>query len=432
MTREELQKLKNRYGLVGFDPAFENALQQAVSVAIRDDIRVFIYGETGVGKESIARIIHDYSPRKKAKFVAINCGAIPEGTIDSELFGHEKGAFTGADDKRKGFFEEANNGTIFLDEIGDMPFSTQSRLLRVLQNGELYRVGSSVPQRIDVRVIAATNVDMFSSISRGKFRSDLYYRLSQFPIHVPALRERSQDIKLLFVKFASDIISQYTDIPEFTCTPEGFEELQKYAWPGNIRQLKNVAEQIAIIETERQLTPDIIKKYLPEIPTSTKQHLPILYNTPNDFNSEYTHQATLQLIYQLRQEVNDLRNIVNSIVIGSTSTNIGKESISHTNYPTSDNRILGNSPLYIPDKTNPYHNENEHEIEDVDPETIETSNTGIEENRDTSSNNLSLDKNEKALIIAALKKNKNNRRKTALDLGISTRTLYRKINDYGL
>ena len=258
----DIQSIKQRFGIIGNDPALNRAIEVAVQVAATD-LTVFINGESGTGKDVFPQIIHQNSARKHGPYFAINCGAIPEGTIDSELFGHEKGSFTGAYDTRKGYFEVADGGTLFLDEVGELPLATQARLLRVLENGEFIKVGSSKIQKTNVRVVAATNVDIPMAIEKGRFREDLYYRLNTVPIHIPALRERKDDIKLLFRKFASDFAEKY-HIPAVTLTPEAMVMLENYRWDGNIRQLKNVTEQISIIETERVITPEILKNYLPE------------------------------------------------------------------------------------------------------------------------------------------------------------------------
>ena len=271
MDQNELIAVKQRYGIIGHDPALDRAIDIAVQVA-KTDLTVLITGESGSGKENFSKIIHDNSPRKHGRYIAVNCGAIPEGTIDSELFGHEKGSFTGASDARKGYFEEADGGTIFLDEVADLPLATQVRLLRVLESGEFLRVGSSVPKKTNVRVVAATNINIPHRISEGKFREDLYYRLNTVPIHVPALRDRKEDIYLLFTKFASDF-SEHYHMPPIELTPDALEVLKSYPWPGNIRQLKNVTEQMSIIERTRLIDEQTVASYLPDASLSS---LPVL------------------------------------------------------------------------------------------------------------------------------------------------------------
>ena len=306
-----LNSIKQRYGIIGFDPALDRAIDVAVQVA-RTDLSVLITGESGVGKENFPRIIHDNSRRKNGQYIAVNCGAIPEGTIDSELFGHEKGAYTGAVDLRRGYFESVDGGTIFLDEVADLPLSTQIRLLRVLENGEFIRVGSSKVLKTNVRVVAATNVDIADRIAKGKFRSDLYYRLNSVPIHVPALRERKGDIYPLFMKFATDFSAQYS-FPPIQLDEEAQKMLREYRWPGNIRQLKHVTEQISLLEKERVVTAEVLSTYLTD---PIGSNLPALRPSESENSDYFQREVIFKFIAELQREISELKGVVNQLISG--------------------------------------------------------------------------------------------------------------------
>lgn len=398
MTRSEIQQVKLRFGIIGNTETLSRAIDIAIQVA-PTDLSVLITGESGVGKESFPQIIHQYSRRKHGQYIAVNCGAIPEGTIDSELFGHEKGAFTGAIGERKGYFGEADGGTIFLDEVGELPLPTQARLLRVLESGEFIKVGSSKVQKTDVRIVAATNVNLLEAISQGRFREDLYYRLNTVPIQIPPLRERPDDIVLLFRKFATDFAEKYR-MPAIQLTEDAKKILAAYPWPGNVRQLKNVTEQISIIETNRDITPTILQTYLPVLPG---QKLPMLFgqNKQNKtFESE--REILYQVLFDMRQDVTELKKLVHDIMTEKAPTNT---SVVNSTVPT----INIQSPHPI--------KQEEDDIQDTE-EYVEES--------------LSLDELEKDMIKKALDKHHGKRKNAAKDLNISERTLYRKIKEYGL
>ncbi len=398
----ELRSIKQRFDIIGENPALDRALEIAVQVA-GTDLSVLITGESGVGKEVIPQIIHVNSPRKHNQYIAVNCGAIPEGTIDSELFGHEKGSFTGAFETRKGYFEVADGGTLFLDEVAELPLSTQVRLLRVIQSGEFIKVGSSKVQKTNVRVIAATNVNLPRAIEHGKFREDLFYRLNTVPILVPSLRERPGDIHLLFKKFALDFADKYM-MPAIRLTPDAVDMLQGYRWPGNVRQLKSIAEQISVIEHNRLIDSQILKKYLPKdapsrLPVRTEGH-GADYLTDRDI--------IFKILYQLRQEVEELKQRV-----------AGTESI-HPNPRISSNKDLSNS---IEETT----------IVDYEPEPEEEpSSDGYASSASNQESQLSIQKVNEDLIRRALEKHNGKRKLAAIELGISERTLYRKIKELNL
>lgn len=403
MTNQELQSLKNKYDIIGNDPALNRALEVAVAVA-PTDITVLVTGESGVGKENIPKVIHQNSPRKRGKYFAINCGAIPEGTIDSELFGHEKGSFTGANEMRRGYFEEADGGTLFLDEIGELPLPSQAKLLRVLQSGEFIRVGSSKVLKTDVRVIAATNINLLHAVSKGKFREDLYYRLNAVSIIMPALRERPGDINLLFRKFASDFSAKY-GFSKVSLTEDASILLRKYRWPGNIRQLKNVAETISALESSR-MTPgsdkcmigvDVLSKYIPrEEPNLLPATAPSYQETPE---SAAEREAIIRSIFQLKQDVEYLKDV------------IAKAGLARQNAPA----------IAPPEQQVPVRQEVAHEVYeyDEDPEDQELEEQKPEE---TSIKKASLE-----LILKVLDKHGGNRADAAEELGISERTIYRKL-----
>ena len=403
MTNLELQSLKNKYDIIGNDPALNRALEIAVAVA-PTDITVLVSGESGVGKENIPRIIHQNSPRKRGKYFAINCGAIPEGTIDSELFGHEKGSFTGANEMRRGYFEEADGGTLFLDEIGELPLASQAKLLRVLQSGEFMRVGSSKVLKTDVRVIAATNVNLFHAVSKGKFREDLYYRLNAVTIMMPALRERAADINLLFRKFASDFSAKY-GFSKVTLTEDASILLRKYRWPGNIRQLKNVAETISALESSRMapgsdkciVDVDVLSRYIPrEEPNLLPAASPAYQETPE---SAAEREAIIRSIFQLKQDVEYLKDVV------------AKAGLARSSAPA----------IAPPDQQMPVAQDMVHDMYeyDDDPEDQEFDEQQPED--------MSIKKANRELIDRVLRKHDGNRKAAAAELGISERTLYRKL-----
>ena len=410
---QEIQSVKQRFGIIGNAPALSHAIQIAIQVA-PTDMTVLITGESGSGKESFSKIIHHLSTRKHGQFIAINCGGIPEGTIDSELFGHEKGEFTGAQEARKGYFEVTNGGTIFLDEIGDMPLGTQARLLRVLENGEFIRVGSSKVQKTDVRVVTATNVNLYEAVQKGKFREDLYYRLNTVPIYVPPLRERGSDIELIFRKFASDFSEKY-NIPPVRLNDEAKSVLVKFRFPGNIRQLRNLAEQMSVLETERDVTAEQLKKYLP-----SESSLPALSKQSKGSDDFSERDILYKILFDMKKDVNDLKKLVyDSLQNESQGSQIINK---HSDLFHSINSLdeLSNSSLVI-------HKNNRDTNDDSDIEVVEDIDHSMD---DSASESLSLDEKEKEMILKALKKNHNKRKYAAQDLGISERTLYRKLKLY--
>lgn len=406
----EIQSIKNRFGIIGNSSGLNHAISIAEKVA-GTNLTVLISGESGVGKEVFSHIIHQLGARKHNPFIAVNCGAIPEGTIDSELFGHEKGSFTGAHEARKGYFETVNGGTIFLDEIGELPLGTQARLLRVLESGEYIRVGSSKVVKTDVRLIAASNVNLQEAVRAGKFREDLYYRLSTVPIYIPPLRERGEDIYMLFRKFSSDF-SEKNKIPQVKLTDDAKELILKYTWPGNVRQLKNVAEQVSILAVEKEVTAKELVQIVPDI---TASRLPALAEARYESGgSNFTEREILyKLIFDVKNDLNDLKQFVYDI----TKHQVNGEQLPNRNFEIPQNTnaekpfIISqtgtNQPIVIQDKKN-Y----------IDTETVEES--------------LSITDKERELILKALKKHKNKRREASNDLGISERTLYRKIKEYGI
>lgn len=409
----ELQALKNKFDIIGNSPALNYALTTAEKVAATD-LTVLIMGESGVGKEVFSKIIHQLSPRKHNPFIAINCGAIPEGTIDSELFGHEKGSFTGAVDKRKGYFEAVDGGTIFLDEIAEMPLGTQSRLLRLLQNGEFIKVGASQIQKVDVRVIAATNVDLQEAVRRGKFREDLYYRLNTVPIIVPPLRDRGDDIYLLFRKFAVDFCEKNKiQIPTFT--EEAKQLITAYRWPGNVRQLKNVAEQICILSDATTIYPDDVLRFIPNTSTSMQ------YAGSGQDYSTMGGEMTIKMLVDIKQDLVDIKRLFFELSKNS-SQQFEQFSGFHENL---ENKVMALDRYVQPSPTSTYTKSNVIEL----PER----NISVQSNREEEMpNNLSLVDMEKKYIEWALKKNRGKRKYAAEELGISERTLYRKIIDYNL
>lgn len=404
----DIQSIKQRFGIIGNDPNLNRAIEVAVQVAATD-LTVFINGESGTGKDVFPQIIHQNSSRKHGPYFAINCGAIPEGTIDSELFGHEKGSFTGAYEARKGYFEVANDGTLFLDEVGELPMATQARLLRVLENGEFIKVGSSKIQKTNVRVVAATNVNIPEAIEKGRFREDLYYRLNTVPIHIPPLRDRKDDIKLLFRKFASDF-SEKNRIPPIQLTPEALIMLENYRWNGNIRQLKNVTDQISIIEKDRIVTPDVLLKYLP-----TQTSLPALFKDESRADSISERDLLYKVLFDMRKDIAELRKTVDDL----TSNNI----VQTTPMPTQQHI----SPMsYSPNNWN--FNDEKNIIENDTTQDAEAEFVTDE----FITNSLSLQEKEKDTILKALRKHNGKRKDAAKELGISERTLYRKIKEYDI
>tara|TARA_B110000503_G_scaffold111774_3_gene167429 strand:- start:2237 stop:3556 length:1320 start_codon:yes stop_codon:yes gene_type:complete len=437
----DVLSIKRRFGIIGTSASLDRAVMVAAQVA-PTDISVLVLGESGVGKESIPRIVHQFSTRKHGPFIAVNCGAIPEGTIDSELFGHEKGSFTGATESRKGYFEEANGGTIFLDEVAELPLTTQVRLLRVLETGEFIRVGSSKVQKTDVRVVAATNVLFDQAIQKGRFREDLYYRLSQVPIQVPALRERAADIHLLFRKFTTDFSETY-QMPPLSLTPDAIEVLENYPWPGNIRQLKNTAEQMSILESQRILDSDTLLTYLPE---SHRSRLPVRDEQKKQEDQLNEREILYKVLFDLRQEMHDLKKLVMSLLekggdLGMEESALVNRLFNQVSSPVkglpegrslepestpeamrSSSPRLGASKSpskYSEERDFAYRNRASEDLDEADE---------VEEVEEI----LSLQDSEKELIRRALLKHGNRRKHAAFELGISERTLYRKIKEYGL
>jgi transcriptional regulator with PAS, ATPase and Fis domain len=410
IQESELNSVKLRFGIIGNAPNLNHAVAVAMQVA-PTDMTVLINGESGSGKESFSKIIHNLSARKHGQFIAINCGSIPEGTIDSELFGHEKGSFTGAHEARKGYFEVTHGGTIFLDEIGEMPLSTQARLLRVLENGEFLKVGSSKVQKTDVRVVAATNVNLLQKVQESKFREDLYYRLSTVPIYVPPLRERGKDIELLFRKFATDFAEKYRVKP-IALSEEAKQILLRYRFPGNIRQLKNLAEQISVLSAEQKdISADMLTGFIPKDPT-----LPALYsqNNPSDISER---EILYKVLFDLKKDVTELKKIVlDNPANAEKFSSLASDHINHFESLQTEHKPEG-PPVVLNIKPTDQDDGSE-DVEDITHVTEDDS--------------LSIEKKEKELIIKALTKNRNKRKYAARDLGISERTLYRKIKEYGL
>jgi len=423
---ESVQAIKQRFEIIGNDPRLNRAVEKAIQVA-PTDISVLVTGESGVGKESIPKIIHALSHRKHGKYIAVNCGAIPEGTIDSELFGHEKGAFTGATATREGYFEVADGGTIFLDEVGELPLTTQVRLLRVLENGEFIKVGSSQVQKTNVRIVAATNVNMFDAIAKGRFREDLYYRLSTVEILLPPLRDRQEDIHLLFRKFSSDFAHKYK-MPPIKLDDNAVQLLQNYRWSGNIRQLRNVAEQISVLETNRNISLSTLRHYLPEAGTN----LPAVVKgqkAESDFSNE--REILYKVLFDMKSDLNDLKKLTMELMQNGNTNKVhesnkgliqkiyGNGSETH-----SDFEELSRPEVFAPQKPQRPEPVVEHHEDDEDnylfAETVEEEET------------LRLDEKEIELIKKALERNKGKRKAAADELGISERTLYRKIKQFDL
>jgi len=425
LTEQEIQSIKNRFGIIGNSPLLNHAIQVAAQVAATD-MTVLITGESGSGKESFSKIIHQLSQRKHGQFIAINCGAIPEGTIDSELFGHEKGSFTGAHEARKGYFEVTDGGTIFLDEIGEMPLGTQARLLRMLENKEFIRVGSSKVQKTDVRVVAATNVNLFDAVEKGRFREDLYYRLNTVPIYVPPLRERGSDVDLLFRKFAADFSEKYK-VKSIRLTEDAKALVLKLRFPGNIRQLKNLVDQISVLESEKEIDATTLSKYIPQ--EQQTNQLPALLKTFGNTEAGMSERDILyKVLFDMRKDVTELKKLVFELIAnGKVDASVLSDNRDlFRGFQSEDNRNeyapvtpSSPSPLILP------------VVNKNDPNTIELE--GYQDiAHETEEESLSLEGKEKELILKALKKNKNKRRHAARDLGISERTLYRKLKEYDL
>ena len=406
-----LQTVKNRFGIIGNTPALNRALDVAVQVA-PTDITVLITGESGTGKENMPKIIHHYSSRKHHEYIAVNCGAIPEGTIDSELFGHEKGAFTGATDSRKGYFEVADGGTIFLDEVAELPLPTQVRLLRVLETGEYIRVGSSKVKKTNVRIIAATNENVQKAIEKGKFREDLFYRLSTVPIYLPPLRDRKEDIHLLFRKFSADFAEKYR-MPSIKLDEEAVQQLCSYNWPGNIRQLKNIAEQISVIESQREVDSIILSTYLSN--SNGNKNLPMVIDQKKEDDSFSERDLLYKVLFDLKNDVTEMKRVIVDLINNNELSNNEKTAII-TRLHTNEDDVSNHSPV-INDFTIEHKNE-QSTFQESFQESVE-----IEES-------LSLEEREKELIQKALKKHNGRRKNAAKELGISERTLYRKIKEY--
>ena len=401
----DLVAVKQRFGIIGTSEAMDRALEIALRVA-PTDLSVLVTGESGVGKEFFPQVIHAFSARKHNKYIAVNCGAIPEGTIDSELFGHEKGAFTGATEARKGYFEEADGGTIFLDEVAELPHSTQVRLLRVLQTGEFIRVGSTKIQKTNVRVVAATNVNLQLAIREGRFREDLYYRLNTVPIYVPALRERKEDIYTLFRKFASDVAIQYR-MPPISLDAEARTMLENYYWRGNIRQLKNVAEQISAIEESRVITPAILRRYLPEDGNQSSVPVPVAAASQNASNGDFERELIYKMMFDMRAEMADIKHLLQEVLAGRATAE-------------QTDRVAGllQAAHVIPAQTQP----------------VQQPAVGYAESEEVADPPREVTKEEalREAIIMALRRHNGRRKEAAKDLFISERTLYRKIKELGI
>lgn len=420
----DLQSIKTRFGIIGNYPALNRALEKAIQVA-PTDISVLVIGESGVGKEFIPKIIHAESRRKHQPYIVVNCGAIPEGTIDSELFGHEKGAFTGATTTRKGYFEVADGGTIFLDEVGELPLQTQVRLLRVLESGEFMKVGSSQVQKTNVRIVAATNVNMMKAITDGRFREDLYYRLNTVQIDMPPLRDRKGDIHLLFRKFAVDFAEKYR-MPELTLTPDAVSYLENYSFPGNVRQLRNLVEQMTVVEQNREINAVKLAEYIPmnaNLPAVVQKNTGS--NSGSDFGSE--REIMYKILFDMRSDINDLKSLTSELIKNRGNGDLSNQEKSLINriYTPETHNQNPNSLLY-------FENENRHPTIISDNEDHHFNDVEDVEIEEAKPESLSLQNNEKDLIIKALEKHKGRRNRAADELGISQRTLYRKIKQYNL
>lgn len=417
MDTSELQKIKQRYNIVGNCDELNHALDVALQVA-PTDLSVLIIGESGVGKEIIPRIIHDNSPRRREKYFAINCGSIPEGTIDSELFGHEKGSFTGAIGESEGYFGTANKGTIFLDEVGELPLATQARLLRVLETGEYIRVGGQEIRKTNVRIVAATNVNMQKAVSEGRFREDLYYRLNTIPVKMPPLRERGNDILLLFKLFTMQMAEKY-NIPRITLTEDAKKIMLKYKWPGNVRQLKNITEQMSVLSTEREIDANTIHQFIPEDPESTQ--LAMIPNQGGAHSYENERELLYKILYELRGNVSEMRREMNDMRKKIDEAGKLENATPYqqaTPYPTTMHTLAPAEQHVTPYGRHDMRQQNR--VEDVEVEEIKDSDS------------LNLNDLGRQMVERALEKNGGNRKKAAAELGISDRTLYRRIKQYGL
>lgn len=417
MDTSELQKIKQRYNIVGNCDELNHALDVALQVA-PTDLSVLIIGESGVGKEIIPRIIHDNSPRRREKYFAINCGSIPEGTIDSELFGHEKGSFTGAIGESDGYFGTANKGTIFLDEVGELPLATQARLLRVLETGEFIRVGGQEIRKTNVRIVAATNVNMQKAVSEGRFREDLYYRLNTIPVKMPPLRERGNDILLLFKLFTMQMAEKY-NIPRITLTEDAKKIMLKYKWPGNVRQLKNITEQMSVLSTEREIGASTIHQFIPEDPESTQ--LAMIPNQGGAHSYENERELLYKILYELRGNVSEMRREMNDMRKKIDEAGKLENATPYqqaTPYPTTMHTLAPAEQHVTPYGMHDMRQQNR--VEDVEVEEIKDSDS------------LNLNDLGRQMVERALEKNGGNRKKAAAELGISDRTLYRRIKQYGL
>ncbi len=413
ITNMDLQQVKQRFGIIGNTEGLNRAIERAIQVA-PTDLAVLVTGESGTGKETFPKIIHQYSSRKHGEYIAVNCGAIPEGTIDSELFGHEKGAFTGAHEARKGYFEVADNGTIFLDEVAEMPLSTQARLLRVLESGEFIRVGSSKVQKTNVRVVAATNVNVLQAVEMGKFREDLYYRLNTVPIKVPPLRERVDDIHLLFRKFTADFADKFK-MPPLTLTPDARAMLERFRWPGNVRQLKNITEQLSILEENRTITAETLARYLPE---NEGAHLPALVGHADEQSFSSEREILYKVLFDMKNDMNDLKRLVHDLMEQrGDDVQLSKDHARIIQSIYTDHKQgygdADGSPMIISHHSEPQ-------------------NTHIQDTEEFVEESLSLEDKEVEMIRKALQRHNGKRKYAAEDLGISERTLYRKIKEHNL
>ena len=421
---DSLQNIKQRFGIIGNNISLNRALEKSIRVA-ETDISVLVVGESGVGKENIPRIIHQYSHRKHSKYIAVNCGAIPEGTIDSELFGHEKGAFTGATQSRDGYFQVADGGTIFLDEVGELPLSTQVRLLRVLETGEFLKVGSSKVQKTNLRIVAATNLNISEAIQKGKFREDLYYRLSTVEILIPPLRNRKEDIPLLFRKFASDFAQKYK-MPTLRLNENAEKILTNYRWSGNVRQLRNIAEQLSVLEKNREISPELIRSYLP----NSNSQLPAIFDKEtkgSDFSSE--REILYKVLFDMKNDLNDLKKITHDLINEENIDSINKKNKSIIKKMYQENEDIKNENLKNEKKSYeavPLDNKNNDLKNKVENDKYEYAETIVEEET------LSLLEKEIEMIKRALLRSKGRRKLAAKELGISERTLYRKIKQFDL
>ncbi len=408
----DLQQVKQRFGIIGNSPALNRALEVAVQVA-PTDISVLVTGESGTGKENIPKVIHNLSSRKHAEYIAVNCGAIPEGTIDSELFGHEKGSFTGASGSRQGYFEVANGGTIFLDEVAELPMQTQVRLLRVLETGEFIRVGASKPIKTNVRVVAATNENIQQAIANGKFREDLFYRLNTVPIYLPPLRTRQEDIHILFRKFANDFADKYR-MPYIKLTDDAVVAMTNYSWPGNIRQLKNLVEQLSVIETRREIDASILRTYIP----AENGKVPSIIPKPGE--DSYTERELMyKILFDMKKDLNELKKLVVEVIHKNDGIDLNSDQSAVIKRMYNDVQSNGSSNLLPPAHTTSNNDNIENDSEEfyVHEEVVES---------------LSLEDQEKELIQKALDKHRGKRKYASQELGISERTLYRKIKEYNL